>query len=318
MRADRLLSIMLLLRVDRRLTARDLASRLEVSERTILRDLEALGAAGVPVMAERGAGGGWSLASAFRTDLTGLSGEELQSLLLTKSSSRLAADLGLNQAAASAVIKLFASMNAASRRDMEFARMRLHIDGAGWYQSSEAFPLLRMVQEAVWQERKLQIVYRKADSSESDRLVDPLGLVAKGSVWYLVAARGSELRSYRVSRIVSAAVMDAACERPADFDLAKYWESSVAEFIATAPRYEVTLRAAPDFAARLHRSKFVRIQFEAEPDNDGWKQMQVRFEDEREACDYMIRAGSEAVVLEPAELRERLRRTSLEIVAVYS
>ena len=217
MRADRLLSILLLLQVNKRLTARALAERLEVSERTVLRDMEALGAAGVPVTAERGAGGGWGLVPGYRSDLTGLNAAETQALFLGESShkpSRLLADLGMGRAADAALIKLLASLPVRSRRDVEYTRERLHIDGAGWYQSGEAFPLLPALQEAVWSERQVRMEYQKADGSTVERLVNPLGLVAKGSVWYLVADAEGGLRSYRVSRVRAACLTGCRASAP--------------------------------------------------------------------------------------------------------
>src|SRR5689334_16595189 len=186
MRADRLLSIMLLLQVHRRITARELARRLEVSERTIHRDMDALGAAGIPIYAERGVGGGWALAEAYQTNLTGLNEAEIQALFLA-TPPQLLADLGLRQAADAALIKLLAALPAISRRDAEFARQRIHVDGAGWLRAREAVPFLAAIQEALWQDRKLRLTYQRADDTTVERLVDPLGLVAKSSVWYLVA-----------------------------------------------------------------------------------------------------------------------------------
>ncbi|HEX5323102.1 MAG TPA: YafY family protein [Capsulimonadaceae bacterium] len=315
MRADRLLSILLLLQSGRRQTARALAERLEVSERTILRDMEALCAAGVPVVAERGAGGGWRMPAGYRTDLTGLNSAEIQTLFFAKSS-RLLGDLGLDKAADAAVIKLLAALPSIARQGVDFTRERLHIDGAGWYQSSEAFPLLSLVQQAIWQEKKLAMVYRRGDDTTSQRQVNPLGLVAKGSVWYLVASHEEGLRSYRVSRIVEAAITNEPSVRPDGFDLATYWEQSVAQFKASVPRYPATLRVSPEMGQRIHRSR-LPVVCEQPPAEDGWTEMTVLFEVEHEACEYLMRAGAHVMVLEPPELRERVRATAAAIIALY-
>lgn len=316
MRADRLLSILLLLQVNTRLTARALAERLEVSERTILRDMEALGAAGVPVTAERGTGGGWGLVQGYRSDLTGLNAAETQTLFLVRSS-RLLADLGTGQAADAALIKLLASLPVRSQRDVEYTRQRLHIDGAGWYQSGEAFPLLPTLQEAVWSERQVQMEYQRADGSTLERRVNPLGLVAKGSVWYLVAEADGSLRSYRVSRVRAACLSDVPCVRPPGFELAAFWEQSVAELKANVPRYPATLRVAPDLLARMRRSRTPRVEGESEPDAQGWATLSVMFEVEGEACDFILRQGASVEVLEPAALRARVQQIAESIVAVY-
>jgi len=316
MRADRLLSILLLLQVNTRLTARALAERLEVSERTILRDMEALGAAGVPVTADRGTGGGWGLVQEYRSDLTGLNAAETQALFLVRSS-RLLADLGMGRAADAALIKMLASLPVRRRQDVEYTRQRLHIDGAGWYQSGEAFPFLPSLQEAVWSERQVQMEYQKADGSTIERLVTPLGLVAKGGIWYLVADAEGGLRSYRVSRVRAACLTDVPNVRPLGFDLAAFWEQSVAELKASVPHYPATLRVAPDLLARLRRSRTPRVEREDGPDAQGWATLSVMFEVEEEACDFILRLGAGVEVLEPGCLRERVRQTAESIVAVY-
>src|SRR5262247_3384222 len=162
MRADRLLSIMLMLQAHRRITARALADRLEVSERTIHRDMESLSAAGVPVVAERGLGGGWSLLGEYRTNLTGLNEAEIQALFLARSP-QLLDDLGLGKAAEAAFIKLFATVPPAMRRDAESASRRIYVDGAGWNQGEESAPLLRLLQEAVLRDRAVRFRYQRGD-----------------------------------------------------------------------------------------------------------------------------------------------------------
>lgn len=317
MRADRLLSIMLLLQAHRRLTARALAARLEVSERTIQRDMEALGAAGVPVAAERGSGGGWSLPPDYSTDLTGLTGAEIVALLLPKPS-RIMRDLGLAQAADAARLKLLAALPASQRDDEAFVRQRIHIDAAGWQRFDEAVPLLPAIQEAIWQERKLRIAYRRGDGALVERLADPLGLVAKGSVWYLVAAIDGELRSYRVARVLRAEIAAEPCVRPAGFDLAAYWEQSGLEFRANLPRYPAVVRAAPEAMQRLRQARFTRVQREDAPDAQGWVTAEVDFEVEHEACLYALGMGAEIEVLEPPSLRALVRQQAEQVVALYA
>jgi predicted DNA-binding transcriptional regulator YafY len=180
-RADRLLSILLLLQTHRRMTARELATRLELSERTVYRDMDALSAVGVPVSTERGKGGGCLLLDGYRTNLTGLNDAEIQALFLTNAP-RLLADLGLRRAGEAALIKLLATLPAVSRRDAEFVQQRILVDTAGWNRPEEAIPSLPILQEAIWQERKVRLTYRRPNSTPGERLVDPLGLVAKGSL----------------------------------------------------------------------------------------------------------------------------------------
>ncbi|HYF92739.1 MAG TPA: YafY family protein [Symbiobacteriaceae bacterium] len=319
MRADRLLSILLLLQIHGQMTSRELAHRLEVSERTIHRDMEALSAAGVPVLAERGAGGGWALAEGYRTDLTGLNAPEIQSLFFHRPL-RMMADLGLADAAEGALTKLLAALPPDSRRRAEDIRQRIHVDMAGWQRSGESVACLPMLQEAVWQDRKVQITYQKSDGTASDRTLDPLGLVAKGSVWYLVAAAGDggEPRTYRVSRVVHAAVLEEPCERPPDFDLAAHWSAASAEFVAALPRFPVTVRANQAILQRMRwASRWSRIEEVGPADDNGWLTVSIRFEEEANAVEFVLSFGTDIEVLEPSALRGKVLAQARSIVERY-
>ena len=317
MRADRLVSILLLLEVHRRITARELAKRLEVSERTIHRDMDALSAAGVPVFAERGNGGGWSLMEAYKTNLTGLNNSEIQALFLTKPA-QLLSDLGLRQASEGGLIKLLAALPSVSRRDAEYARQRIHIDTAGWRNSPENVAWLPVLHDAIWQERKLQFTYERAGCEASERLADPLGLVAKGSVWYLVAAVDGEPRTYRASRIREARVTDQPCARPPDFDLATHWQQSAVDFRASLPRYYAKVRIAPAvFPWMAYMGRASRVEH-SEPCADGWSTLSMRFDAEEEAAQFALSFGAQAEVLEPEPLREKVVAAAQEIVSLYA
>ena len=317
MRADRLLSILLILQAHGRMTARELAQRLEVLERTIHRDMEALSTAGIPVTAERGTGGGWNLLEDYRTNLTGLTEAEIQALFLT-GPAHVLADLGLHQASEAALIKLFAALPAINRRNAEYIRQRIHVDVAGWHSSEEAVPYLPTLQEALWQERKLHFAYQRSDATV-ERLVDPLGLVAKGSIWYLVAAVEGEVRSYRVSRMREARVSDQPCMRPRDFDLATYWTQSSADFKESLPRYPVTVRIAQSALPRLHAAgRFIQVEQVDPPEADGWSNLHLLFGIKEEACGYILSFGSQMEVLEPLELREKVIELAESVVAFYA
>lgn len=317
MRADRLLSIMLLLQTHRRLTSRQLADWLEVSPRTIHRDMDALSGAGVPVTAERGAGGGWMLLDGYRTDLTGFNALESQTLFLTRLPQPLR-DLGLDQAAEAARLKLLAALPAIARQTAEDARQRLYVDTTGWRSSGESAPLLPTVQEAVWRNRVIRMEYRRGDGVLSERVVHPLGIVAKGSTWYMVAHHDRQLRTYRISRIESASVTDKPVDRPDDFDLAGYWEQSSSDFAARLPRYPVTLRVSPQLLPQIrHGVGFTRIEHIAEPDEDGWSRLLINFGVESEACAFIIRFGDQVEILEPSELRETVIGLAEQILRRY-
>lgn len=317
MRADRLISIVLLLQSQRRLTARQLAERLEVSERTILRDMDALSAAGIPVTAERGTGGGWALVDRYQTTLTGLKEAEVRALFLSQPA-RLLSDLHLDQASELAFIKLLATLPAGYRRDAEFFRQRILVDVTGWKRTEEAVPFLPVLQDAIWQECQVVVQYRREDAPPVERKVDPLGLVAKGSVWYLVAGVAGEIRTYRVSRIQDVQLSDSVCVRPENFDLAAYWQQSAVQFVANLPRYPVRVRVAPELLPRLgYALRFARVEHTEPPDADGWSEVAIRFEIEQDACECLLGLGTQVEILEPPELRDQVMARAEAVVEFY-
>ncbi len=318
MRADRLLSILLLLQVHRRMTAHELAKRLEVSERTIHRDMEALSVAGIPVVAERGTNGGWSLLEEYRTNLTGLNETEVQALFLTRPA-QLLADLGLHKAAEAASIKLLATISSVTRRDAEYVRQRIHIDVTGWHHTEEDVSALPTLQEAIWQERKLSLTYQRGDNTTVERLVDPLGLVAKGSTWYLVAAVEGEMRTYRVSRVQGVKLSEQSFVRPQNFDLAEYWAQSATHFVSNLPRYPVTIRIVPELLEKIYRAgRYARIDYVEPPDASGWIKLRLLFEMEEAACGYILSFGTQVEILEPLELRAKIVYLAESVAAFYS
>ena len=226
MLADRLLALLLLLQTRGRVTAQSLSKRLEVSERTVYRDLVALSMAGVPVYAERGPGGGWSLLEDYRTNLTRLTEAEINTLFVSGTTDPLK-DLWPGKASEDAMLKLLAALPSVYRNNAELARQRIHLDATGWFRHDESVPHLPLLQEAVWNEQRVRLTYRRgSDNSVNRRIVSPYGLVAKASIWYLVCSTeesGGEMRVYRVARISEAEATGEHFERPADFDLPAFW-----------------------------------------------------------------------------------------------
>ncbi|GAA3401584.1 YafY family protein [Paenibacillus hodogayensis] len=319
MRADRLLSILLLLQTYKRMTAAELAERLEVSERTIHRDMEALGAAGVPVTAERGTGGGWRLMDDYRTNLTGLHDEEIASLFLAAPEKALS-DLGLRQASEAALIKLLATLPGIGRRTAEFVRERIHIDASGWRGTDDAPETLPLLQEAVFQERRVRLVYRRTGAEPSERLVDPLGLVMKGVVWYLVAAvagDAAEVRTYRLARIVGCELTEESSARPPGFSLAAYWEASMERFVAHLPRFEATFRLDAEGVYFLNMWKFASVLEQGEADESGRASYRIRFQTEEEACRLALAVGGNGELIEPAELRGLIAGRAAQTATLY-
>ena len=304
MKAERLLSALLLLQAHGRLTGRALAQRLEVSLRTVHRDMEALGAAGVPVFALRGSRGGWQLAEGWRTRVPGLDEAELRALLMAQP--QVLGDPRLARAAERALDKLMAALPVPLREQAASIRQRLHVDTTGWGGVPENLAMLPIVQDAVSRDRKLAIRYRPPGRERVERTVDPLGLVAKGGAWYLVARTPDGLRTYRVSRIEDASLLDQPSERPTDFDLARYWKSSTEELRKGRTRYEATLGLEPRAAQVLKTWRGASLVQVGEYDAAGWITLRVEFDDEDQACFVVLGHGPRADVIEPASLRDRV------------
>ncbi|OUS68623.1 hypothetical protein B1748_33330 [Paenibacillus sp. MY03] len=324
MRASRLVTILLLLQNRGKMTARELSEQVEVSERTILRDMEELSASGVPVYAERGKEGGWLLTEGYRTSLTGIHADELAALLFA-SRTDLLSDLGHERQLQAAMQKLLAAATDSARSGAEAARRKLHIDGAGWHpnrQQREPAPCLAAAQEAVWAERQLRIAYMR-DGAQKSRIVTPLGLVAKRDVWYLIAGtEGDGIRTFRVSRLLEAEVLADCFKPPAGFDLAAYWEASLEQFRERLPRYPAKLGISPTVLGRLEAERFVKVLRveDAEPGTNErrnvrdqlineaeWLVAEVEFETPESACGIVLSYGGRMQVLEPPELLRRVQ-----------
>jgi predicted DNA-binding transcriptional regulator YafY len=304
MRADRLLSALLLLQAHGRLTGRELAKRLEVSGRTIHRDMEALSAAGVPVFALRGARGGWQLDEDWRTKVPGLDEVELRALLMAQP--RVIGDGPLARAAQRALDKLMAALPVPLRERAASIRQRLYVDTTAWSGVAENLSTLPIVQDAVSRDRKLAIRYRPPGRELVERAVDPLGLVAKGSTWYLVASTPDGYRTFRVSRIEEARLLDGPCERPANFDLAAYWKSSTEQFWEGRPRYEAVLRVEPPDADRLKMWRMAAPVPDEKADAGGRITLRVQFDTEDHARFIVLGLGPRVDVVEPEVLRARV------------
>lgn len=308
MRASRLLSILLLLQTRGQLTAGDLAEELEVSVRTVYRDIEALSEAGVPVYTERGPYGGIRLVDGYRTRLTGLTSDEAQSLFLSGLPGP-AAELGLGTVVAAARLKVLAALPPELRSRASRLGQRFHLDAPGWFHSPEAVPHLQALAAAVWEDRLVRIRYDRGDRSV-ERLLAPLGLVIKGGVWYLVALVDGAPRTYRVSRVLEVVPTDEAFERPADFELATFWTETTSAYEAAAERLDVTLRVDPERMPWLMDAlgeETVRGATRLdEPDEDGWLRLRVNVEWPRDLHGRILALGDAVEVLGPPEIRQRM------------
>jgi predicted DNA-binding transcriptional regulator YafY len=316
MKSDRLLSALLLLQAHGRLSTRELAERLETSQRTAHRDMEALSAAGVPVLALRGAQGGWELAQGWRTKVPGLDDAELSALLMSQPSA-----LGhpaLAAASERAFGKLLAAMPQRMQTQAASIRARLHIDPVGWHPSSGGLDLLPIVQDAIARDCKLSFLYSRADGESGVRTVDPFGIVAKQGIWYLVARAPAGMRTYRISRMQDAVVLAVTFERPANFDLATHWKTATAQLQQKREQFRATLALAPDAAVVLRR--WCRATPAPEEQQTAavpvkWSVLHVFFESQEEARFVALGFGSRAHVLAPATLRDEVMQEMSAAVA---
>lgn len=306
MRASRLVQLLLLLQARGRVTARVLAEELEVSERTIHRDVDALSAAGVPIYAERGPHGGIQLVDGYRTRLTGLTADEAEALFLSGLPGP-AAELGLGTVVTAARLKVLASLPNELRARASRLVERFHLDAAGWFQPSESVPHLAVLADAVWEARRLRITYRRGESAV-DRTIEPLGLVLKAGVWYVVARADEQIRTYRARRIRAAEPTGETFPRPPNFDLAAHWAEAIAVYERDAPRLSITLRVAPDAIGMLANLVGERAVRDAErldnpPEPDGWLRLRLSADWPEEVPGRMVGMGGSVEILEPAEVR---------------
>ncbi|MFF3603228.1 helix-turn-helix transcriptional regulator [Streptomyces sp. NPDC002463] len=319
MRAARLIKMVLLLQDRPSMTAAQLAAELEVSERTVARDALALSEAGVPVYADRGRAGGYRLVGGYRTRLTGLARGEAEALFLSGLPGALR-DMGLEDAASAARLKVSAALLPSLRDAHESAARRFHLDAPGWYQEPETPELLAPVAEAVWGDRRVSARYRRGDGGEVERELEPYGLVLKAGVWYVCARAGSSFRTYRVDRFASVAVGEERFDRDPDFDLPVFWEERSAEFARSLLRTEVVVRLS---AAGARRLPYVTDRAAAEEAlaagtaEAGRVRVVLRVESEEVAFGQLLGLGPEAEVLAPGTLRERFVEAARGLARLY-
>lgn len=321
MRADRLLSMLMLLQTRGRLTARQLAAELEVSERTIYRDVTALSAAGIPIYTEGGPGGGVSLVENYQTDLTGLLPEEVQALSMLNIPEPLVR-LGVGQELKAALLKLSAAIPASMREKQEQARHHILLDAAWWFQPEDPTPYLQTIQQAVWQERLLHITFRGDFNAISEQIVAPYGLVAKASIWYLVFSWKGYIRTRRVSQVISAVLHTQSFERPPNFDLAAFWDKWCADYENSRPRYEVRALVSPALAEHLPQ---LIGEKQPEPLNsppatqrEGWQAVALTFENFETARTRILGYGGAIEVLEPLALRKSVADFAQQACSIYA
>jgi predicted DNA-binding transcriptional regulator YafY len=305
------------------MTAQALADELEVSVRTIYRDVDALSASGVPIYADRGPVGGYRLLDGYRTRLTGLTGAEAGSLFLA-GLPEAAADLGLGSILAAAQLKLLAALPTSLREQASRIQERFHLDAPGWYRDTEPTPYLAAVAHAVWEQTVIRVRYQRAGSAGVvSRQLEPLGMILKAGDWYLLARVGGDIRTFRIARILSLETSDERFERPTDFDLAAHWQAWSRRFEAESYRAEATVRLGPRARelARYVAAPAVNQALDAltePPDAAGWLTATVPIESFDHAIGDFLKLGAEVEVLAPPELRARMAETVTILARRYT
>ena len=308
MRASRLVSLLLLLQNRGQLTAAEIARELEVSERTVYRDVEALSAAGIPIYAERGPHGGVRLVEGYRTRLTGMTEDEARALFLSGLPGP-AAELGLGTVMTAARLKVLAALPTELRARATRLVERFYLDAAAWFTPRDEVPNQPILAEAVWESRLVSVSYDRGDEV-SERTLEPLGLVLKAGTWYVVARREGEVRTYRVSRVRAVELLGDRFERPAGFDLAAYWLEASAAWERDVPRLEVDVRLDPAYLDALidqigMEAYGASDRLEAD-DPEGWLHLRLRLTYPHDAPGRLLGLGAHLEVLAPADVRQRV------------
>ncbi|MDC0710413.1 WYL domain-containing protein [Stigmatella sp. ncwal1] len=317
MKSSRLLALLLVLQRRGTAKASELAEELEVSVRTLYRDVAALMAAGVPVWTEPGPHGGIRLVEGWRTRLDGLTADEANALFLFGAPQAMA-DLGLATVAVSARAKVDATLPKELRGRASRIRERFLLDAPGWFSRTEPLDALPAVAEAVWEGRRLDLQY---GAPPKRRRVDPFGLVLKAGTWYLVARHEQSLRTYRISRIHRAEARVETFTRPTGFDLAAWWAESSAAFDRSLLTYRCRARLSPHAQALLrsvipHDAVRRMLEEAGAPDAEGWRTVDLQLEGEDVAADQLAGLGGGIEVLEPLSLRRRLQEVGTRMAAL--
>lgn len=319
MRASRLVNLLLLLQARGGMTGSQLAQELEVSVRTVYRDVEALSEAGVPIYAERGPHGGVRLVDGYRTRLTGLNEDEAQALFLSGLPGP-AAELGLGTVVAAARLKVLAALPPELRARASRLTQRFHLDAPGWFRPAEPVPHLETLAAAVWEERRVAVAYRRPDRIV-DRSLNPLGIVLKAGIWYLVATTDGQVRSYRVSRVEGVTVTEERFQRPPHFDLVAFWDEAIAAYQESLPQIEAILRvrsAAIDWlATSIGDPAWATATQQPDPAGEDWVRVMLRVETIESALADLLRLGPRVEVLEPQTLRQAVIDEARAVLGAY-
>ncbi|WMM24890.1 WYL domain-containing protein [Tissierella sp. MB52-C2] len=315
MKADRLISILMLLQIHKQLTASELAQRLEVSVRTIYRDIEALSGAGVPIFADRGTNGGIKLLGDYKTSLSGINNDEIYSLFIP-TGDKILEDLGFEKLKYSTILKLLGGSAPNQIKEVENIQNYIYIDMHTWNENPAIVDknILSLLQNAIWNSNIIKIVYRKTNEIK-EVILNPLGLVCKRGIWYLIAIDAEIIKTYRVSSIESALFTDEHFNRPSDFNLEAHWKSSVSNYKSRIPKYTFTFIVDPWILNHIKERKFITISKELVRDNKIY--LDIVFEDIWQGIEFAFAYGKNIRIIKPVEAINEIKTKATEIIQLY-
>lgn len=316
MKADRLISILMLLQVHKQLTANYLAKRLEVSVRTIYRDIESLSSLGIPIFTDRGTNGGIKLLGDYQTTLSGINKDELYSLFIP-TGDKVLDDLGIGKLKDSTMIKLLGSSSTYQMNEIKNIQNYIFIDMYTWGENPIKVDtaILSILQEGIWNSKVLNIVYRKINETKNV-ILNPLGLVCKRGIWYLIGENNEIIKTYKVSNIESALLTDTLFDRPKDFNLEKHWKSSTSNFKSSIPKHTFTFKVNPSIVNHIKARQFISISNIVVEDNNIY--MDINFDAIFQGIEFAFGYGKEIEIIYPIDARAEIKKKSYEITKLYS
>ena len=316
MKADRLISILMLLQVHKQLTANDLAKRLEVSVRTIYRDIESLSSLGIPIFTERGTNGGIKLLGDYKTTLSGINKDELYSLFIP-TGDKVLDDLGIEKLKDSTMIKLLGDSSTYQINEIKNIQNYIFIDMYTWGENPQKVDtaILSTLKEGIWNNKVLNIAYRKINETK-DVILNPLGLVCKRGIWYLIGENTEVIKTYKVSNIESALLTDILFDRPKDFNLEKHWKSSTSNFKSSIPKHTFTFKVNPSIVNHIKARQFISISNIVVEDDNIY--MDIDFDSIFQGIEFAFGYGKDIEIIYPIDARTEIKKKASEITKLYS
>ncbi|SCH70744.1 MULTISPECIES: helix-turn-helix transcriptional regulator [unclassified Romboutsia] len=311
MKADRLISILMLLQIHKQLTASDLAKRLEVSVRTIYRDIDSLSSLGIPIFTNRGTNGGIRLLGDYKTNLTGINKNELYSLFLP-SGNKILEDLGIEKLKDSTMLKILENSSIDQIKEIENIQNYIYIDMHTWSKSPITTNkyVLGILQKGIWNHNILKMIYRKIDETK-EVILKPFGLVCKRGTWYVIGENNDIIKTYKVSSIESVILNKEKFDRPKCFNLENYWKCSTTKFKNLIPKYNFTFKVNPSIINHIKSRPFITILKE----NNNY--IDISFDSLFQGIEFAFGYGKDIEIIHPIEAIDEIKRKALDIINLY-